>query len=237
MRSTCVGLAVAAAIVTLAGGAQATTVFGTDDIYKPAGASDGTLPPSISVSGGDSLTFGVTGTVTLNNGSGTNPNDPDGVGAAPSTSSNTGAGSFSGIVAPKAGYLVGVFVALGGPSGPAPATLDYTGAGAESAASYSPLLDQVFFIGDGLTGNGTGSTQTFIAPTGAVLLYLGISDACGYNGGPSCYSQDNSGSFSVSISGSSAATPLPAALPMFVGGLGALGVLGWRKKRKPAAAA
>jgi hypothetical protein len=31
-------------------------------------------------------------------------------------------------------------------------------------------------------------------------------------------------------------TPLPAALPLFAGGLGALGVLGWRKKRKAAAA-
>ena len=32
-------------------------------------------------------------------------------------------------------------------------------------------------------------------------------------------------------------TPLPAALPLFAGGLGALGVLGWRRKRKAAAAA
>jgi hypothetical protein len=33
------------------------------------------------------------------------------------------------------------------------------------------------------------------------------------------------------------ATPLPAALPLFAGGLGALGLLGWRKKRKSAALA
>jgi hypothetical protein len=32
------------------------------------------------------------------------------------------------------------------------------------------------------------------------------------------------------------ATPLPAALPLFATGLGALGVLGWRRKRKAAAA-
>ena len=32
------------------------------------------------------------------------------------------------------------------------------------------------------------------------------------------------------------ATPLPAALPLFATGLGALGVLGWRRKRKNAAA-
>jgi hypothetical protein len=32
-------------------------------------------------------------------------------------------------------------------------------------------------------------------------------------------------------------TPLPAALPMFASGLGALGFLGWRRKRKAAALA
>ena len=31
------------------------------------------------------------------------------------------------------------------------------------------------------------------------------------------------------------ATPLPAALPLFATGLGALGLLGWRRKRKQAA--
>jgi hypothetical protein len=37
------------------------------------------------------------------------------------------------------------------------------------------------------------------------------------------------------VQGITAATPLPAALPMFAGGLGALGMLGWRRKRKAAA--
>jgi hypothetical protein len=36
---------------------------------------------------------------------------------------------------------------------------------------------------------------------------------------------------------SAATVPLPAALPLFAGGLGALGLLGWRRKRKAAAAA
>lgn len=35
----------------------------------------------------------------------------------------------------------------------------------------------------------------------------------------------------------SAATPLPAALPLFVSGLGALGLLGWRRKKKTVALA
>ncbi len=33
------------------------------------------------------------------------------------------------------------------------------------------------------------------------------------------------------------ATPLPAALPLFASGLGALGLLGWRRKRKAAVSA
>ena len=39
----------------------------------------------------------------------------------------------------------------------------------------------------------------------------------------------------VSVSAVSA-TPLPAALPLFATGLGALGLLGWRRKRKASAA-
>jgi hypothetical protein len=36
----------------------------------------------------------------------------------------------------------------------------------------------------------------------------------------------------VALSTTSSATPLPAALPLFATGLGALGLLGWRRKRK-----
>jgi hypothetical protein len=47
-----------------------------------------------------------------------------------------------------------------------------------------------------------------------------------------CCSLQTVGNFTVTP----VATPLPAALPLFAGGLGALGVLGWRRKRKAAAA-
>jgi hypothetical protein len=39
------------------------------------------------------------------------------------------------------------------------------------------------------------------------------------------------------ITPTSAETPLPAALPLFATGLGALGLLGWRRKKRPAALA
>jgi hypothetical protein len=46
--------------------------------------------------------------------------------------------------------------------------------------------------------------------------------------------QQTLGAFDV-IGTDTGATPLPAALPLFLTGLGALGLLGWRRKRKQAA--
>ena len=43
--------------------------------------------------------------------------------------------------------------------------------------------------------------------------------------------------FSDGIGNSPDTTPLPASLPLFATGLGALGMLGWRRKRKAQAAA
>ena len=43
------------------------------------------------------------------------------------------------------------------------------------------------------------------------------------------------GSYFLAIDPPTTTTPLPAALPLFAGGLGALGFLGWRRKRKVAA--
>jgi hypothetical protein len=50
------------------------------------------------------------------------------------------------------------------------------------------------------------------------------------------YNNDNP-SLMIGAVVESAATPLPAALPLFAGGLGAMGLLGWRRKRKAAAIA
>ena len=188
--------------------AQSTTAQSTGSIYDTGGGS--TPPTMITLpSGATSVVFNsVIGSITtgcastegcivLNNGTGNNANDPDGVGAAPATSSNTGTSSISGMKAPGAGYLVGVFVPAGGPTGTAPTALDFTSSGlGTSFTSLSPLLDQVFFIGDGLTGDGTGTQQKFNIPSGAGQLWLGISDAPGYNGAPGAY-DDNLGSYTV----------------------------------------
>lgn len=214
--------------------ADTVTVNATDVIYAAgtqssvASSAGGTVPSSVSVSGLNSLTFSVSGTVIMNAGTGDNSNDADGAGAAVASSSSTGSGSLSGITLPGAGDLVGVFLAPGGPSGSAPTALNFVGA--TNFASLSPALDQVFFIGDGLTGDGTGSTQIFNVPTGASQLYLGIADACGYNGAPGCYS-DNRNSFSVITSGSPTATPEPSSWLLFgTGALGLFSVLALRRR-------
>jgi hypothetical protein len=53
------------------------------------------------------------------------------------------------------------------------------------------MLQQSFFIGDGLTGTGVGSVQTFIAPEGATRLFLGSMDGGGW--------YNNVGSFKVVV--------------------------------------
>ncbi len=87
-------------------------------------------------------------------------------------------------------YLVGVFLGKGQPAS-APTTLDFSDD--HSFKSLAPQLGQVFFIGDGLTGTGTGKTQRFIVPGGAKNLYLGFADAPDATGPCGAYS-DNSGS-------------------------------------------
>jgi len=193
-------------------------VYAKADIYQagknPPGKRDygrGILPPSVALPAGTQcITFSkVTGKdscassegcITIDNGEGegTYYNDPDGVGAYPPTSSNTGEGSISGITAPYAGYLVGLFTPAGGPSGSPPDALDFTQGKGTAFQHLAPKRDQTFFIGDGLTGDGRGKTQKFSVPATAATLYLGISDAAGFNGSPDAY-LDNFGSFKVIV--------------------------------------
>jgi hypothetical protein len=71
----------------------------------------------------------------------------------------------------------------------------------------------------------TPGVSPTLCPTGAILVKLGTN---------STSTSETSNSFLIGTA-TPVTTPLPAALPLFAGGLGVLGLLGWRRKRKVAA--
>src|SRR5205085_350231 len=103
-------------------------LFGAGHTTPPApGAGAGVPPPGgaigLPTAPGRVLTFSsVTGTVTLNVGTGDTPNNPDGFGSASATSVNSVQG-ISGTGHSHAGFLAAVFVGPNEPADPAPARL------------------------------------------------------------------------------------------------------------------
>ncbi|UCG14575.1 MAG: PKD domain-containing protein [Deltaproteobacteria bacterium] len=87
--------------------------------------------------------------------------------------------------------LMGVLLDDAEPTeGEEPEGLNFSSIGVDFA-SLSPKLGQVFFIGDGFTGKGSGDVQTFIIPEGATRLFLGTMDGAEWN--------NNVGSFTVNV--------------------------------------
>ena len=166
---------------------------------------------AIAVAGGQVLTFSATGAVT--NGSAGTTDGPDGgefftsqQTGEPGTVSNNGIARMNAPV----NALVGVFLDNNPPNtSGAPAGLDFSpsppGLG-RGFATLGPALKQPFFIGDGLTGTGTGAVQQFTVPAGATRLFLGTVDGIEWN--------NNTGGFDVTVNGASggAAGPLFAAV-------------------------
>ena len=221
-------LLIAAALLALFGAAPASafTVAGNGNVWlsgMPAGTSHlGDSVPDQSptqysgpaFSAGDILTFSVTGGVSFSGG--TPSTGPDG---SASFTYHSGGAVFgiSGARAPING-LVAVFLGDDQPDGtPAPADLDFVGG--LDFTSLSPLLKQVFFIGDGM---GTGGVQEFVVPVGATRLFMGGMDGFGW--------YNNTGSFEVSATNlSPPAVPLPAGLPLLLTAFGATALLRRRK--------
>jgi hypothetical protein len=149
---------------------------------------------------GAELTFSASGAV---GNDATNPggvNDPDGgdfffTQATPQVQGTPSNNGLSAVNAPV-NALLGVFLSDAQPnlSGPPP-RLDFNPATGFGLAfnSLSPGLKQVFFIGDGLTGRGSGNAQKFIVPAGATRLFLGTTDGIGW--------LTNFGAFGVQVSG------------------------------------
>jgi len=115
-------------------------------------------------------------------------------------------GPFSGYhLTDFLGALAGVFLEDALPVSAPPALRFYVsdnsaGGIQTNFLTLRPEIGQVFFIGDGLTGTGTGQTQTFLVPPRATHLYLGYVDNCmpPNNTTPGCYS-DNVGSLNVTV--------------------------------------
>ena len=214
----------------------------------------GTMPNEIGVAGGTTLTFSnvaiasdpafLACNVVKVNQSNYQVASPDGGPCGGVTTTNvtglstttSGLSGISGISGPNTMFLVGVFLTDSAPSGADPATLDFNSIGT-GFASLSPEIGQTFFIGDGLTGTGSGALQTFVVPSGATRLFLGFADAndgstwVGSNpfNGPASHYGDNfgivNGDMNVVLS-----NPEPATLGLFGAGLLAFGILRRRKK-------
>jgi hypothetical protein len=171
--------------------------------------------------GGDTLTFATTGSVSYGPGP-LSPNADGFTGDVLNMVADYGTG-ISGPMDVQTSGLVGVFIGSSVPSGPAPAQLD----DGISFTSLAPGLDQIFWIGDGLTGTGTGSVQSFLAPSGATRLYLGVVDGFGW--------YNNPGVIDVTISGATS-VPEPSTWAMMLLGFAGLGFAGYRRMRNAAVA-
>lgn len=188
---------------------------------QPGGGGGGTLANVIALNAGTGriAAFAAGGQAGW---AGAPVNGPDGGNFSNDT--NIGAvGPISGYNGPLSGQLVGVFIEAGDISAlSAPGGMSYPDLASYMAASYNPGLRQVFYIGDGLTGTGSGTTQAFYVPDGAAYLILGIADAFGFNADAGYY-DDNVGGYETSY----VIVPAPGVASM----LGFVGLLATRRRR------
>jgi len=174
----------------------------TASLGDVAPAQSPVLVSGLSLVPGSSLMFTVSGGVSY---------DP----FAPITSPDgvivdhhhTGAENGLSDVTVPANALMGVFLSPLQPNlSPAPGALDFSTPASRDYGTLSPVLQQVFFIGDGLTSGGV--RQQIQVPIGATRLFLGSMDGEGW--------YNNIGSFSVTV------VPEPSIWALATVGIGAL---------------
>jgi endo-1,4-beta-xylanase len=151
------------------------------------------------------------------------------------TTGSTGSGgpgiSLSSILLPGATYTITGYVML--VPGELATNANFTMFRSDPACSGGVCFDTIgsFQVSvDALHWSQIGGSYTFSSPATGALLYAQL---IGPSTAESFYLDD------VVINETSpptSATPVPAALPLFATGLGALGLLGWRRKRKATSA-
>jgi hypothetical protein len=231
----CLGASAHALTLTPGGALSGVSVTGTTSIYDVfghAGNTGGDYGPDapavqIDFAAGASnvFTFSATGLVSCCSDS---PNiSPDG---GSSSTTIVGINGLSSIAGNANLPLVGVFTSDVDPYGSAaPAALNFD---AHNPTSLSPQLNQVFYIGDGLSGygNSAGTPLTFTAPTGATRLYLGVIDAYSFSG-TSGYYNDNKGAYTVGVNLSAVPEPQTSSLVLAGAALALVGGLRLRTRQ------
>jgi hypothetical protein len=193
--STIVGASFAS-LTLVANAGDVVVVPGTSDPWLagwPNGttASSGDIAPDESpvyagsVTGGSTITWSAFGLVA--NGPTQFPAGPNGdianVNGYGLLSHDGGAeNNISDILNVPVDALVGVFLGAGVPAGTAPSPLDFSIIGL-NYTSLAPVVDQVFYMGD-------GSTESLTVPTGATRLFLGTMDGYGWYNNPGAFTVD-----------------------------------------------
>jgi hypothetical protein len=196
---------------------------GTTDLTDVAPTNSPTQAV-LSFDAGDVLTFSLTGLADHCAGFGCGATGPEGE----ATATNRLLGPTYGISDITAPFdsLVGVFLGPNQPSlSSAPAALSFAAAASRDFTTLTPLLQQSFFIGNGLRNDGL-TVQTFVVPTGGTRLFLGVMDAYGWEG--------NSGGFTATVNNTSdvVVTPEPGSMLLVLTGLAGMCVRrGGRRSR------
>lgn len=231
-----VGLLLLSASGAPPAGAQTTnvTVAGTSDIWL-AGMPDGSMASFVDVAPfqspvlvtgipilpGNYITFAASG-MTSNGGFPLFGPEGD---TDPFSITNHWSGAENGMsdILSPIDALIGVFLGPGIPTLlPPPGSLDFSTDTDRDFASLSPELQQVFFIGDGLTS--LSAVQKFYVPAGATRLFLGTMD--GFDWG------NNPGSFNVDATvGPASVVPEGNGLLMLGTGLLSIGFLLQRRQK------